>query len=131
MFTDVHHVCFVVYNLENAITKMKDKYGLSVYKRILIKDRKMEAVLFKTGGSYLEIISPISKESELNMFLKKNGEGFHHIAYEVESIREFIDFSEKDSIKKVRNSSLGDWKLADFNELHNSGIKIQITERLR
>ena len=88
MFKQVHHLGFAIYNLEKVIGLMDEVYGLECSKRITITDRKMEAVLFKTGETWLEYLSPLSSKSPLNKHLQENGEEFHHIAYKVESIED-------------------------------------------
>ena len=39
----------------------------------------------------LELITPTSKKSKVYNFLKKNGDSFHHFAYEVKEIKKKIE----------------------------------------
>ena len=43
-----------------------------------------------SGESTIELLEPTCKDSFLAGFLEKNGEGIHHIAYEVEAIEDVI-----------------------------------------
>jgi len=129
MLKGVHHVCFAVYDMDESIKKVVQKYGLSLHKRILLEKRNIEAALFITGNSYIELLAPINKESNLMLFLNEHGEGFHHIAYEVESIEDFIRNSEENAVSVIRKSSVGDWTIADLSDSYYPEINIQIAER--
>ena len=128
MLKQVHHVGFAVWNLEKIINLMEEYYQLKVSKRIEIKDRQMEAVLFQTGSEILEYLAPTSENSSLNKFLIKNGEGFHHIAYLVDSIQETRDYLPHGSLLESRKSDVGDWMIADFKNSNDSGFVNQIIE---
>jgi len=82
MFKKVHHIAFAVYDLKKTMKTLKEIYGVMPYRKILLKNRKMKVALFKIGETWLEYLAPISDDSPLNDFLKKKGEGFHHIAYD-------------------------------------------------
>lgn len=128
MFKKVHHIAFAVYDLEKSIHLLKTIYGLTVDREIVITDRKMKAVLFKIGEIWLECLAPISDDSPLNIFLKNKGEGFHHIAYQVDSIKEASTQLPKDALFPVRKSNVGEWMIADINQKYNLGMNSQLIE---
>ena len=128
MLKKVHHTCFVVNNLDETIAKMEGKYHLRGYTRILIEDRKMEAVLFELENGYIELLAPVDEESDLSEYISEYGEGFHHIAYEVDRIGKFIEAVGNMAVKKVRISSVGNWKVADLVDSYFPEVKVQIVE---
>jgi len=128
MFKKVHHIAFAVYDLEKSIHLLKTIYGLTVDREIVITDRKMKAVLFKIGEIWLECLAPISDDSPLNVFLKNKGEGFHHIAYQIDSIKEASAQLPKDALFPVRKSNVGKWRIADINPKYSLGINSQLIE---
>lgn len=128
MFKQVHHLGFAVYDLQKVIDLMKNFYNIEVDRRINIVDRQMEAVMFKVGETYLEYLAPLSEESQLFAHLQKKGEGFHHIAYLVDSIEESINVMPSDAVIKTRNSSVGNWKIADLDSKYALGFISQIIE---
>lgn len=128
MFKKVHHIAFAVYDLEKSIHLLKTMYGLTADRQIVINDRKMKAVLFKMGEIWLECLAPISDDSPLNVFLKDKGEGFHHIAYQVDSIKEASTQLPKDALFSVRKSNVGKWMIADIDPKYGFGMNSQLIE---
>jgi len=116
MFKQIHHIAFAVYDLEGVVKKLEKEYNLIREKRVMIKDRDMEAILYKTGKTRLEFLSPISEESPLNKYLENNKEGFHHIAYLVDDINEAKKQLPEGSLEPIRKSSVGNWLIADLED---------------
>jgi len=127
MLHKIHHIAFAVYDLERIIEDFKI-YGRKPSKEIIIKDRKMKAVLFKVGETWLEYLAPISKKSPLSDFLQKKGEGFHHIAYLVDEIKDVMDTLPEGALRSSRKSDVGDWSIADIEPKYSMGLKMQIIE---
>ena len=127
MLHKIHHIAFAVYDLEKTIEDFKI-YGLKPSKEIIIKDREMKAVLFKVGETWLEYLAPISKNSPLSDFLQKKGEGFHHIAYQVNKIKDVMDTLPDGALRSTRKSDVGDWSIADIDPKYCMGLKMQIIE---
>ncbi|MBA1336169.1 MAG: hypothetical protein HPY66_2128 [Firmicutes bacterium] len=129
MFKQVQHIAFAVRELDKIINLMEKTYGLKVYRRIEIKDRQMEAVLFKMGDAFLEYLAPTSEGSPLNSFISKNGEGFHHIALLVDSIQQAREVLPQGALSESRKSNVGDWTIADLNNAYGFGFINQIIEK--
>lgn len=128
MFKKVHHIAFAVYDLEKIIQLLKTIYGVMVDRKIVITDRKMNAALIKIGEIWLEYLAPISGDSPLNVFLEKKGEGFHHIAYQVDSIKEARTQLPKGALLPSRNSNVGEWMVADIAPKFGLGVNAQLIE---
>ena len=99
-----------------------------VNRKIVITDRKMNAALFKIGEIWLEYLAHISDDSPLKAFLEKKGEGFHHIAYQVDSIKEARTQLPKGALLLSRNSNVGEWMVADIDPKFGFGINAQLIE---
>lgn len=130
MFQQVHHIGFAVYDLDNTIALMDQTYKMKPDRIINIVDRQMKIVLFKTGKTYLEYLAPLSEQSGLFTHLKEKGEGFHHIAYLVDSIEEAIKILPPDAVLKQRQSDIGDWLIADLHAKYCHGLTSQIIQEL-
>jgi methylmalonyl-CoA/ethylmalonyl-CoA epimerase len=81
----IDHVAVLVEDLDLAIAKYKELFGLSAREREVVSSQKTEAALLPIGESNLELIAPRGNES-LVKYLQKRGPGLHHIAIEVEGI---------------------------------------------
>lgn len=97
----IDHIGIVVSNINEAV---------EIYKSLLFEDpthsehidtTKVDIVFFDIGGVLIELLAPTAPESVLTPFLENNGEGLHHICYEVEGIEELLKNLEKKGIKLI------------------------------
>ena len=85
MRTDrIHHVGYVVADLDAAIATYRDRFGMTVAVREVLDDQGVEAAALDAGhGSFVELIQPIDPNGSVARFLDRRGPGLHHVAYEV------------------------------------------------
>jgi hypothetical protein len=95
LFTDVLHVAVVVHDLDAAMRRYSDGYGIgpwAIYEfgpdtveNLTRNDEPaafaMRVGLAPLGTSFLELIQPLDDASDYADFLKARGEGVHHIAF--------------------------------------------------
>jgi methylmalonyl-CoA/ethylmalonyl-CoA epimerase len=81
----IDHVAVAVNDIDAALAKYKEIFGLEGRERETVASQKTEAALLPIGESNIELISPKGNEG-LAKFLEKRGPGLHHIAIEVEGI---------------------------------------------
>jgi methylmalonyl-CoA/ethylmalonyl-CoA epimerase len=85
----INHVAVAVENVDHALEKWRQVLGLEAGSRELVASQKTEAALIPIGESAIELIEPKGNEG-LAKFLEKKGPGLHHVAVEVEGIREAL-----------------------------------------
>jgi methylmalonyl-CoA/ethylmalonyl-CoA epimerase len=91
LFTRIDHVGVAVRNLEEAIGWYETTYGLTVTSRETNESQGVhEAMLVvkapdpgELGGSYVQLLEPLSDDTPVGKFLFRNGPGVHHIGYGV------------------------------------------------
>ena len=89
--TRLHHVAYVVNDLDAALPVFTQRYGLPVTIRELMPEQGVEAVMLGAGEGAVELIAPTDPESGVARYLDKRGEGLHHIAFEVEDLPAALD----------------------------------------
>lgn len=87
----IDHVAIAVNDVDAALAKWKEAFGLEATVREVVESQKTEAVLLPIGDSNVELISPRGNEG-LARYLEKKGPGIHHIAIEVEGIESALTF---------------------------------------
>ncbi len=105
----IDHIAIAVKDIDDAI----EKWSLFLKERPTVKFLENEGVkLFfvEAEGSKIEIISPIDENSPISNFLKKRGEGLHHICISVEDFDEFREKLEKMNIQIVKEGTGYDGK---------------------
>ena len=91
MIEDIDHVGIAVGDLEAAVERYRAAYGIEPAHRETVEEQGVEEVLFAVGTSYIQLLRPLGPETPVGRFFEKRGEGIHHVAYRVRSVREGLD----------------------------------------
>lgn len=83
----LHHVAYVVADLDASLPRFTDRLGMTVEVRERMPEQGVEAVMLRAGAAYVELIRPLDPQGAIARFLEKRGEGLHHVAFEVDDIR--------------------------------------------
>ena len=83
---NLDHVAIAVGDLDAALAGYRDRYRVEPLYREVVESQGVEEAMIPVGGSFIQLITPLSDETPVGRFLSKNGEGLHHVAYTVVSI---------------------------------------------
>jgi methylmalonyl-CoA/ethylmalonyl-CoA epimerase len=81
------HIGIAVEDLEKAISVYEKLLNVPCYKREVVEEQGVETAFFQTGESKVELLGAADSNSVIVEYVKKRGEGIHHVAFEVEDIR--------------------------------------------
>lgn len=79
----IHHVAYVVADIDAALARLHAALGLRPAIREVMEDQGVEAALCGPPGGAVELIRPLDPEGAIARFLESRGEGLHHVAFEV------------------------------------------------
>ncbi len=95
----LHHIGFVVEDIEKYENNMLFEAKINEIEDT-IQNSKLS--LYKNyTDSYIELIQPLNDSAFTYNFLQKNGDGFHHLCYEVNAEQEIIEITKKLRLIKV------------------------------
>jgi len=83
---NLDHVAIAVSDLDEALEEFKELFGIEPLSREVVAEQGVEEAMLPVGGSFLQLLQPLSSSSPVARFLQKQGEGLHHIAIAVTSI---------------------------------------------
>lgn len=86
MLTKINHIGVAVKSLEISIPFYRDSLGMSFAGIETVEEQKVRVAMLQIGESKIELLEPTAQDSPVARFIEKNGEGIHHVAYEVEDI---------------------------------------------
>lgn len=122
MFEHIHHVAYVVSDMDEAVRIFRDTFGLELSERMVMEgERSVEMAAFRCGPTLIELLHPIN-HPPLAQFLEDHGPGLHHIAFAMKDLPE--------GIEKLRDRGIyasepfvapTGWKIAYF-DLDRSGL---------
>ena len=97
--------------------------GLEMDTMEVVEDQNVKVAMMKVGESAVELIEPLGESSPVTRFIKKRGEGIHHITFEVDDIEDMLEKLAQANIKLIdeepRPGTEGD--LIAFIHPHSTG----------
>jgi methylmalonyl-CoA/ethylmalonyl-CoA epimerase len=82
----IEHLGIAVKSLEESIPMYEALLNTTCYKREGVASEGVKTAFFQIGESKIELLEATNEDSPIAKFLAKNGQGFHHVAFEVENI---------------------------------------------
>ena len=86
MTKKINHIGIAVKNIETAVPFYRDVLGMRFEGTEEVTEQKVQVAFLQIGESRIELLEPTSPDSPVAKFLEKNGEGIHHVAYEVDDL---------------------------------------------
>ena len=86
----IEHIGIAVSNLNTANELYSKILGVKPYKLETVDTEGVMTSFFKTDNTKIELVQGIDKDNAISKFIKKRGEGIHHIAFEVDDIKSEI-----------------------------------------
>jgi methylmalonyl-CoA/ethylmalonyl-CoA epimerase len=82
----IEHIGIAVRDIKEVEKKFSKLFQTSSYKQESVESEGVLTSFFKIGESKIELLAATNKNSPIQKFLEKRGEGIHHIAFEVDDI---------------------------------------------
>lgn len=146
IFNGIHQIGLVVRNIKETIEKYTNLYGIYPWniweynsqnvKNMKVYGRrtnyKMILATCKSSNIDLEIIEPLDNKSTYSEYLKKNGEGLHHINYTPLNYYSIIKLFKKNGLIITQYGNfLGRHKYAYFNSENDLKHIVEISLNLQ
>lgn len=100
MLKKIDHIGIVVNSLTQA-AKFYKYLGIEPFYYEEVKSQKVKVAFLKIGESDIELLEPTSDDSSFAKFLLKQGEGIHHVCYEVEDLISVLKRLKEGGIKLI------------------------------
>ena len=100
----IEHIGIAVSNLEESNLIYSKLLNTQSYKTEAVDSEGVITSFFKVGDTKIELIQGINEENAISKFINKQGEGIHHIAFEVEDILSEIKRLKKEGFKIINET---------------------------
>jgi methylmalonyl-CoA/ethylmalonyl-CoA epimerase len=130
----IEHIGIAVENLDAANQLFKKLLGKENYKIETVESEGVKTSFFQVGESKIELLEATNENSAITKYIKKRGEGVHHLAFNVEDIEKEIIRLKKEGFTIINeNYKKGaDNKLVCF--LHpksTNGVLVELCQERR
>lgn len=86
MTKKINHIGVAVRSIDASAPFYRDVLGMVFEGTEVVAEQKVKVAFFSVGESRVELLEPTADDSPVAKFLEKNGEGTHHVAYEVDDL---------------------------------------------
>ena len=101
MTNKINHIGIAVKNLEASLPFYRDTLGMTFEGDEVVLEQKVKVAFLAVGDSRIELLEPTADDSPVAKFLEKNGEGVHHIAYEVADLTLALAELKRDGLRLI------------------------------
>lgn len=128
----IEHIGIAVRDLDTAIQIYEKLLGTPCYKKETVENEKVDTGFFRTGESKVELLGATDESSVISKFLRKKGEGMHHIAFAVDDIQAEMDRLQKEgfTLLSEKPKAGADNKLVVFvHPKNSSGVLVELCQQ--
>ncbi len=87
---NIDHVGLAVFDLDAALADYERLYGIRPIYRETVVSQDVEEAMLPLGGSFVQLLQPLSSDGPVARFLERHGEGMHHLAFAVDDIEKAL-----------------------------------------
>ncbi|HEY9167480.1 MAG TPA: methylmalonyl-CoA epimerase [Candidatus Kryptonia bacterium] len=133
-FLRISHIAIAVDDLETAKRAFETLVGNKVEQTEEVPDQKVRVGMIPVGESRLELAGPTDPSSTIANFIRKRGEGIHHICFEVADIKSELARLKREGFQLIdERPRLGaDGHLIAFvHPRTTGGVLVELSEKLK
>ena len=131
MLEKIHHLGYAVQSIEAASRFYEVNFDVELSGPETVEGQGIVATMFRVGESAVELMEPTRPDSPVGKFLAKRGEGFHHVAFEVEDLEAAMARLKSNGVQLVDEKpkvGLGGTRTAFVHPKGASGVLTELVE---
>ena len=131
MLKKIYHLGYAVENLDAAVRFYKEHFGVALDEPEEVEEQGIVAAMFEVGESKIELVQPTRPDSPVGKFLAKRGEGFHHVAYEVDDLEGALTELKESGVELIDEEpriGAGGTRMAFLHPKDTHGVLTELVE---
>jgi methylmalonyl-CoA/ethylmalonyl-CoA epimerase len=127
----INHIAIVVDEIEDALHFWRDALGLKVTRVEEVPDQDTVVAFLPVGNAEIELVKPTSDESGVARYLKKHGQGLHHICFEVDDIETSLESLKASGVRLINSEPIigsNGKKMAFVHPKSTHGVLLELYE---
>jgi len=127
----IHHIGVVVEDIDAAVADYL-KLGFTGGEKSRVEEQNVDIAALRAGESWVEILSPIDRDSGIGRYLASRGQGFHHIAYLVDDLAGTLDALAAAGVELIDRhprTGLHNWRVAFIHPRACAGVLTELVEK--
>lgn len=130
----LEHIGIAVSSLASANPLIEKLLNRAAYKIEQVESEGVRTSFFDVGGSKIELLEATSTDSAIARFIKKRGEGIHHLAFEVEDLEEEMVRMQAEGFRLLNESpksGADNKKICFLHPKDTNGVLIELCQEIR
>lgn len=126
MINKIDHIGIAVANLESAMKLYSEALGLEIKEIEVVEEQKARVAIIPVGESNIELVESTDKEGPIAKYIEKRGEGIHHLALRVDSVRDALGVLKEKGIVLIDQEPRSGSRKTKMAFIHPKGPKALI-----
>ena len=131
MLNKIYHLGYAVEDIEAASRFYRENFGARPTKPEVVGEQGIIAAMFRVGESMVELVQPTGPDTPVGRFLARRGEGFHHVAYQVDDLEGALRELRKNGVEIIDEEprvGAGGTKMAFVHPKSTFGVLTELVE---
>jgi methylmalonyl-CoA/ethylmalonyl-CoA epimerase len=127
----IDHIGIATGGIEEVAAFYRDALGLKIEDVEEVSDQKVRVAMLPIGESRIELLEPTTADSPISKFLAKRGPGIHHVAIQVEDIRESLGKLKQEGARLIDEeprTGAGGCLVAFVHPSSTGGVLVELVE---
>ena len=127
----IDHIGIATGGIAEVANFYREALGLKIEEIEEVAEQKVRVAMLPIGESRIELLEPTTDDSPISKFLAKRGPGIHHVAIQVENIRESLrKMREKGArlIDEEPRTGAGGCLVAFVHPSSTGGVLVELVE---
>ncbi len=129
MLKKIDHIGIAVHSISNARKFYEDALGLTCERIEEVASQKVRTAFFTLGETHIELLEPTAPDSPIAKFLKKRGEGIHHVAYLSDALEDQLHQAKEQGCSLINErpvTGAGGKQIAFLHPKSTSGVLTEL-----
>ena len=131
MIEKVSHIGIAVQSLTESLKVFEQALGLPLQSIEVVEDQGVRVAMLPVGETRLELIEPMNETGPIASFLRRKGEGIHHLCLEVDDLPAALEALKQRGVRLVDEQpriGAGGAKVAFLHPSSTHGVLLELHE---
>lgn len=128
----IDHIGIAVKNLDETLKFYRDVLGLEVEGTEVVEEQSVKVAFLPVGDTEIELLESTTDDGPIARHIARSGEGVQHIAFQVDSIEEGIEYMKSKGMRMIDEKpryGAGGAKIAFVHPKSSHRVLVELTER--
>ena len=127
----IDHIGIATGGIAEVAKFYREALGLEIEDIEEVAEQKVRVAMLPIGESRIELLEPTTSDSPISRFLAKRGPGIHHVAIQVENIRESLRKMKEEGARLIDEeprTGAGGCLVAFVHPSSTGGVLVELVE---